>query len=154
MGFDVYGKAPTSAEGKYLRRNAWKWPHLVQLLLDLCPEEARECEGWLYNEGDGLEAVDARNLARRLEELSTQGVIEAYCRDRAKIAEATSELIVRLYPQLEFGPTGATIPADARLADDEFSDLGAMLNDMVAVAPADVDEFIRFAAASGGFAIW
>ena len=42
MGFDVYGKARTSAEGKYLRRNAWKWPHLVQLLVDLCPEEARD----------------------------------------------------------------------------------------------------------------
>jgi hypothetical protein len=51
MGFDVYGKAPTSAEGTYLRRNAWKWPHLVQLLVDLCPEEARGYEGWFYNEG-------------------------------------------------------------------------------------------------------
>src|SRR4029077_3128381 len=128
--------------------------HLVQLLVDLCPEDARGCEGWLYNEGYGFEAVDARNLARRLEELSTQGVIEVYCRDRAKIAEATSEHIVLLYPQLEFGPTGVTIPADLKLAHDEFLGLGAMLNDMVAVVPADVDEFIRFAAASGGFAIW
>jgi hypothetical protein len=81
-------------------------------------------------------------------------VIEAYCRDRVKLAEATSKLIVRLYPRLEFGPDGVTIPADAKLTDDEFSDLGAMLNDLVAVAPADVDEFIRFAAASGGFAVW
>jgi hypothetical protein len=154
MGFDVCGKAPTSAEGKYFRRNVWRWPHLVQLLVDLCPEEARGYEGWLYNEGYGLGAVDARDLAERLEELSNQGVIEAYCRDRIKLAEATSKLIVRLYPLLEFGLTGITIPADAKLTDDEFSDLGAMMNDMVAVAPADVDEFIRFAAASGGFAIW
>jgi hypothetical protein len=154
MGFDVCGKAPTSAEGKYFGRNVSGWPLLVQLLLDLCPEEARGCEGWLYNDGDGLEAVDARNLARRLEELRTQGVIEAYCRDRAKIAEATGELIVRLYPQLEFGPAGVTIPADAKLAHDEFLGLGAMLNGMGAVVPADVDEFIRFAATSGGFAIW
>jgi hypothetical protein len=154
MGYDVCGKAPTSAEGKYFRRSAWKWPHLVQLLIDLCPEEAPGYEGWFYNEGYGLGAVDARNLAGRLEELGSQGVIEAYCRDRAKLAEATSKLIVRLYPQLEFGPTGVTIPADAKLTDDEFSDLGAMLNDMAAVAPADIHEFIRFAAASGGFAIW
>ncbi|HEY4809159.1 MAG TPA: hypothetical protein VIH81_15645 [Roseiarcus sp.] len=154
MGFDIYGKAPTSAEGKYFRRNAWRWPHLVRLLVDLCPEETRGWEGWLYNEGDGLDAVDARNLARRLEELSTQGVIEAYCRDRAKIAEATTELTVRLYPQLEFGPTGVVIPADPKLARDEFLGLCAMLNDTSAVARADVDEFIRFAAASGGFAIW
>jgi hypothetical protein len=154
MGFDVFGRAPTSAEGKSFRRSAWEWPHLVQLLADLCPEEARGYEGWLYNEGYGPGAVDARNLAERLEELSSQGVIEAYCRDRAKLAEATSKLIVRLYPHLEFGLTGVTIPADPKLTDDEFSDLGAMLNDMVAVAPADVDEFIRFAAASGGFAIW
>lgn len=154
MGYDISGAAPTSAEGKYFRRSVWLWPPLVNLICDLCPEEARGCEGWLYNGGNGLEAVDARDLARRLEELRTQGVIEAYCRDRAKIAEATGELIVRLYPQLEFRPTGVTIPGDAKLAHDEFLGLGAMMEDMFAVKVADVDEFIRFAAASGGFSIW
>ena len=68
---------------------------------------------------------------RRLEALSAQGVIKPYCRDRAQIAEATSELIVRLYPQLKFGPTGVTIPPNPKLTHDEFVGLGAMLNDTV-----------------------
>jgi hypothetical protein len=155
MGFDVYGNAPTSPEGKYFRRNAWRWGPLVQLIVDLCPEETRGCEGWEFNEGDGLEAVDARNLARRLEALSAQGAVEAYCRDRAKLAEATEELIKRLYPQLEFPPDGGVIiPPGPWLSDDESPRLWRMLANMFAVTPADVDEFIRFAAASGGFCIW
>jgi hypothetical protein len=154
MGFDVCGKAPTSAEGKYFTRNVSGWPYLVQLLVDLCPEEARGCEGWLYNDGNGLEAADATNLARRLEELRNQGVIEAYCRDRGEMTGPTPELMALFHRQFEFGPTGETIPADAKLALYELLGLGAMQNDMIAAELADIDKFIRFAAASGGFAIW
>jgi hypothetical protein len=154
MGFDVYGDAPTSDEGKYFRRNAFNWPRLVELLVDLCPKEARGWEGWLYNAGHGLDAVDARNLATRLTELRAQGVIEAYCRDRLKKAEARRELMEALHPQSMFGHTGVTIPAVPQLAHDEFLGLCAMMDDMVVADPSDVDEFIRFVAASGGFSIW
>lgn len=61
--------------------------------------------------------------------------------------------MARLYPQSVFGPNGVTIPAVPQF-HDEFLGLCAMVEDMVVADPADVDEFMRFVATSGGFSIW
>jgi hypothetical protein len=82
MGFDLLGRAPKSWEGESFRRSIWGWPPLVQLLLDLCPEDTRGCADWLYNEGDGLDDDGTRRLVRQLEMLEAEGSIDAYCREQ------------------------------------------------------------------------
>ena len=153
MEFDIFGKTPTSAEGTYFRCDIWTWPHLVQLLHDLCPEEAQGYQDWLSNDGHGLDAADARNLGRRLEALRAQGSIEAYLRNRSNRLEGTRELFVRTLSAVSRSGWGNN-PVLCAVIHDEFSGLFAIATDLIPLEITDVDELIRFVAASGGFSIW
>jgi hypothetical protein len=184
MGFDVYGKAPTSAEGKYFRRNAWRWPPLAQLLIELCPRETRACEAWMCNDGDGLNSVDAMKLARRLKMLRADGTIDAYCTEQNARAEAALDDMRERHPQLAIRQAGAESEEMGQAGDgsiicrvgnltvigepssqvgdpDDVVECSSIIMPLMSSLPsafpvtaADVDEFIRFAAASGGFSIW
>jgi hypothetical protein len=183
MGFDVYGKAPTSTEGKYFTRNIFRWPPLAQLLIELCPRETRACKSWMYNDGDGLDSVDAIELARRLKRLRADGTIDAYCLEQNARAEAALDVVRECHPQFGICRAGAegegigqartgsiicevgnlTVIGElsSQVGDDDVDErlstimpLMRSLPSTFPVTPADVDEFIRFAAASGGFCIW
>ena len=190
MGFDICGAAPTSADGEYFRRSFLQWPPLVNLIYDLCPEESHDYWGWLYNDGDGLNAVDASRLARRLLSLEAQGVIEAYCRYQSARADAAyggcffyterhPELNVRCVERSTSEPEsrldtevitraaargvsmdGVTLclsdvgQGDAAAIEPVFFKVGPWFSEADVVTPVDVSDFIRFAAASGGFNIW
>lgn len=67
MGMDVYGKAPNNQIGEYFRRNIWHWPPLAQLCIDTAPEVCARCRHWFSNDGDGLDADDAAELAIALQ---------------------------------------------------------------------------------------
>jgi hypothetical protein len=88
------------------------WPPLVKLLTDLCPEETRACETWLYNEGDGLDAEDAKRLARRLETLAAEGAVDAYCREQNARAEALLDVVRERHPQFDIRRAGAATSDD------------------------------------------
>jgi hypothetical protein len=183
MGFDVYGKAPTSAEGKYFTRNMFRWPPLAQLLIELCPRETRACKSWMHNDGEGLDSVDAIELARRLKRLRVDGTIDAYCVEQNARAEAALDVVRERHPQFGIHRAGAesegtgqartdsiicqvgnltvTGELSSQVGDDDVDEclstimpLMRSLSSTFPVTPADVDEFIRFAAASGGFSIW
>jgi hypothetical protein len=183
MGFDVYGKAPTSAEGKHFWRNIFRWPPLAQLLIELCPRETRACKSWMCNDGDGLDSVDAIKLARRLKRLRADGTIDAYCLEQNARAEAALDVVRERHPQFGIRQAGAESEGVGRarpgsiicqiedltvigelssqVGDDDVDErlsiimpLMRSLPSTFPVTPADVDEFNRFAAASGGFAIW
>jgi hypothetical protein len=78
MGMDVYGKKPTTEEGKYFRRNVWGWRPLADLILGLCPVEARPCKYWQSNDGDGLNAKGAVKLADALDHHLESGDVAAW----------------------------------------------------------------------------
>jgi hypothetical protein len=131
VAMDVYGRNPTAPEGEYFRRNMWSWHPLASLITTLCPDEAAACDGWHFNEGDGLDAAGAAALAAKLEELQASGDIEAYCAYR----DVRSELVMAgVFTALE------TAGFEIRHSEPR-------------VEPSDVAEFIAFLKASGGFSI-
>ena len=78
MGMDVFGKKPTAPEGEYFRRNLWRWRPLADLCRDLAPDESRPCRNWHTNDGYGLNAKQALELAQRLGELVADGTASNY----------------------------------------------------------------------------
>ena len=67
MGMDVFGNNPRNKEGEYFRNNVWWWRPLADFILECYPEIANKCEHWHSNDGDGLDAHDAKELAKRLQ---------------------------------------------------------------------------------------
>lgn len=66
MGMDVYGKNPTSDKGSYFRNNVWWWHPLWDYCLNLHGDICDKVEYGHSNDGDGLDADDARSLGLRL----------------------------------------------------------------------------------------
>lgn len=66
MGMDVYGKKPTSGVGEYFRNNVWWWRPLADYILNFHPDIAKGCQYWHTNDGDGLNATDAKKLGEAL----------------------------------------------------------------------------------------
>jgi hypothetical protein len=171
MGMDVYGRAPTAPEGEYFRRNVWRWHPLAALVETLCPDEAAPCKGWHYNGGDGLDAVGAATLATSLEARRTSGSVAALCTQHDAWLAALPRVkcfrcggtgddgdgpqpIKVEAPGLDdvFGPSVPPQPgAPCRLCNGEgtFEDWAKAYR----LDSSDVDEFIAFLQASGGFSI-
>lgn len=63
MGMDVVGKKPTGAAGEYFRNNMWYWRPLWDWCMHIAPELLAEVNGH-YNDGEGLDADGAAQLAR------------------------------------------------------------------------------------------
>ena len=67
MGMDVYGKAPTDKAGEYFRNNCWWWRPLACYAVEVAPEITSACKYWQSNDGDGLDADGAVKLADALQ---------------------------------------------------------------------------------------
>jgi hypothetical protein len=63
---DVYGKNPTDDAGEYFRNNVWWWRPLWEYCVMVSPDIAGEVEHGHSNDGDGLDADGARELAAAL----------------------------------------------------------------------------------------
>jgi len=66
MGMDVYGLKPTSKRGEYFRSDFERWRPLATYVQEVAPEITKHCTSWQTNDGDGLGADDANELANRL----------------------------------------------------------------------------------------
>ena len=65
MGMDVLGIAPTSEKGDYFGLNVWGWHPLWGYCAEISDVAAR-VENGHSNDGDGLNAADAKLLAQEL----------------------------------------------------------------------------------------
>ena len=79
MGMDVYGKNPSSEEGKYFRANVWGWRPLADYVQALAPDICSACEYWQSNDGDGLDAEASLALAEVLDAEISSGRAEHAC---------------------------------------------------------------------------
>jgi hypothetical protein len=148
------------------------WCALADICLAFAPEICSACKLWYTNDGDGLDGLEARNLADVLERALSDGTIDQFI--RRKIASA------KLLPDeicAHCGGSGIRTDAvgiksgfDKRKIDDpnhpRFGHLGYCnacrgIGSRRALAshyPLDdatiVAELVQFLRASGGFRIW
>jgi hypothetical protein len=111
---------------------------LDRLVTTLCPKETAPCEAWNFNEGDGLNAADAAALAAKLEALQDSGEIAGY------------------YAARGVGPAERMARATMAGLTSSLAQAGleAMAPEQTGFRSSDVDEFVAFLKASGGFSIW
>lgn len=159
MGMDVYGRAATAEEGEYFRNNVWWWRPLARYCRSIAPAITARCRHWDTNDGDGLDASGATALADAL-----QAEIDAgRCADYAASYEAKIKAMPDETCDLCQG-TGTRQPLPIRGAGDPKAG-GIPCNGCGgtgAVRPPqthypftedNVQNFVRFLRASGGFRI-
>lgn len=81
MGMDIYGQSPTTDKGHYFRNNVWWWRPLADYILSQHGEIATKgCdpEYWHSNDGEGLDAETALELAKALRHDLETGVTAEY----------------------------------------------------------------------------
>ena len=122
MGMDVIGKKPTTEEGKYFRNNVWWWRPLATYVCEVAPDIADKCHNWQTNDGDGLKAKDARQLADILQKEIDIGHTEAYARRYASDQEMAPDVACDLC-----GGTGTRKPIPHIGAGDPKAD-GVLCN--------------------------
>jgi len=182
MGMDVHGRAPTGEAGRYFGRNIGGWHPLANLVTALCPDEAAPCQDWHCNDGDGLDAAGAKALAAKLQALRDDGTVGTYLFERdAYLASMPRVACWRCGGTGAHRDTPARDPdfgaaiMDQLLNNAEFvRDFGGELQPIPegvcrtchgageidnpgrgdTVDVSDVDDFIAFLNASGGFSIW
>lgn len=65
MGMDVFGVQPIDKTGEYFRNNVWWWRPLWNYCCEVAPELCSHVNGHM-NDGDGLNAEDAKALGEKL----------------------------------------------------------------------------------------
>jgi hypothetical protein len=81
MGLCGLNPAPQSGEtGRYFRNNIWWWHPLADYCMEVAPDIAEKCSFWHSNDGDGLNAEDSVELARRLKSAVDRGNARAYAK--------------------------------------------------------------------------
>ena len=78
MGMDVYGLKPTSEGGEYFRSDFEGWRPLATYVQEVAPDITKHCRYWQSNDGDGLGADDANQLADRLQKELDSGRTLSY----------------------------------------------------------------------------
>lgn len=172
MGMDVMGKMPTSEAGEYFRNNVWYWRPLWDYCLDTHPEIAGKVQYGHSNDGDGLDAEDAKALGEALLRDFQSGTVQA--------AEERFRSEVANLPMVECDLCGATgIRTDAvgvqyGMPTEALPEEAAIVLERThgtcngcaghGTRPSmftwysfdveNVREFAHFCIASGGFQIW
>ncbi len=75
MGMDLSGKNAKTDAGVYFRRNVWGWHALAKLVCKLAPHITCHCRRWHTNDGDGLNATNAKRLAVALDVALASGKV-------------------------------------------------------------------------------
>lgn len=83
MGMDVYGKSPTLEYGKYFRASVWSWHPIWNYCATLAPKLCAKVVHGHTNDGDGLDAEDARALGAVVIAAIEDGRAKRYLVDRA-----------------------------------------------------------------------
>ena len=78
MGMDVYGKKPKSTRGEYFRNNVWWWHPLWDYCCFIDDQLSEKVPHGHYNSGDGLDAINSRQLGMLLQQSIESGVAKGY----------------------------------------------------------------------------
>ncbi len=79
MGMDITGNNPTTKKGEYFRNNVWWWRPLADFCINRYADEVGfDGEGWHYNDGNGLNAEQAEQLARLIRADLDDGSVALY----------------------------------------------------------------------------
>lgn len=158
MGMDVYGKSPTTEEGKYFCNNVWWWRPLADYVIEVAPEIAARCKHWQSNDGDGLDAEGAAALADKLHGEIESGRALAYEKRFTSKQEMTPDVPCDLC-----GGTGTRKPIPERGAGDFKTGIrcnachgNGHVRPWSTEYPFSVDnvrEFVTFLRGCGGFEI-
>jgi hypothetical protein len=159
MGMDVYGKNPTTEEGKYFRNNVWWWRPLADYCIQTAPEVAGKCRYWHTNDADGLDADDSIKMADALDKELESGRTDRFARVRASDLERKPKITCSIC-----AGTGTRKPVPTVGAGDPKAD-GIPCNgcggsghteDYATYYGFDVDnvrKFVAFLRGCGGFEI-
>lgn len=77
MGMDVYGNAPTTESGEHFRNNVWWWRPLW-VYCGIVADDLLTGVNGQTNDGDGLDADQAAELASRLHDEINSGATAEY----------------------------------------------------------------------------
>lgn len=159
MGMDVYGKKPTTEEGKYFRNNVWWWHPLANYIIAAAPEIAERCKLWHTNDGDGLDAADAVRLADVLQREIDAGRTLAYARrytsDLERMPNEKCGICSGTGTRLPVPQVGAGDPTTTGIKCNSCDGTGYVrsLATNYPFAVDNVREFITFLRGCGGFRI-
>jgi hypothetical protein len=158
-GNDVFGKAPISKAGEYFRNNAFWWRPLADYACKIAPRITATCKHWQSNDGDGLGAAAARELADALQAEIDSGRCERYAR-----IYASAQALMPDEPCWLCEGTGTRRPAPLGGAGDCATGVKCNACDgeghirpnatMYPFGLENVREFVVFLRACGGFEIW
>jgi hypothetical protein len=148
MGMDVIGIRPTGAKGRRFRNNIWGWRPLADYICEVAPDIAQHCRSWHTNDGDGLDADRALQLADRLQAELGSGRTAHYAQIRASRLEAVPN-----------EPCDICHGTGARTDGNQCPACGGTgyvrpWETVYPFAVENVAEFIAFLRACGGFQIY
>jgi hypothetical protein len=168
MGMDVIGMNPTTTAGSYFGNNRWWWLPLANYIIKNGPEHlVSKVKNWKTNDGDGLDADDAAELAKWLREDLTSGAVKDYEQRRnqwiATLPKVKCEWCkgTGIRAGAESGYLNQMVENDGP-RKDESSRCSACngygehesLEASCGFSEQNVAEFATFLEGSGGFQIW
>lgn len=150
MGMDVYGKDPSGEDGKYFRNNVWWWRPLADYIITRHAQIAAPCAYWHTNDGDGLDADDAKRLGEALKKDLADGTVAAYIAIRqAEIDAMPNE------PCIHCAGTGQRDDKYVKGKCNGCDGAGSVrpFDTHYPMSEENVREFANFCTQSGGFEI-
>lgn len=150
MGMDVYGKAATSDVGKYFRNNCWWWRPLARYAVEVAPEVTAACTHWQSNDGDGLDADGALKLAEALQAEIDAGRTSAREKEYMALLDALPDIPCNIC-----GGSGRRNDMEVANGCNKCHGKGRVRPDETSYpfSAENVQEFVSFLRASGGFEI-
>lgn len=172
MGMDVIGKNTDSEVGGYFRRNVWGWRPLWHYVEVTHNDLASKVEYAQSNDGDGLNAEDSAELARRLKADLASGEADRYISERnewlATLPRTTCDLCegtgIRTdevgkehgMPERELEPEVKVVTGRTHGYCNACSGYGDQPNweTHYWLDRTDLEDFANFLEECGGFEIW
>jgi hypothetical protein len=156
MGMDVYGNNPTDESGRYFRNNMGCWGYLAAYCCKVAPEITSTCEYWFSNDGDGLDADRSLRLADRLQaEIDSGRTLEQEKRFTGEEAASLCNVCAGTgtrKPATEIG--GGEIATGVKCKKCNGTGFVRPPHVLTAFTVENVQDFVEFLRACGGFQIW
>jgi len=156
MGMDIYGKKPTAEIGEYFRNNVWWWHPLWDYCCTIDTTLPEKVPYGHSNDGDGLNAKDARQLGFKLQEEIESGralaYVEQYEKERQNLPKEDCKYCDENGERQWNQDNGKTISKTCNACDGTKK-----VDSWEAHYPMNLDnikEFTQFLQHCGGFQIW